>query len=204
MTESSARDLFNTLAAELKLPVGWVLQFDSSKRRFGCCNYTYKVISLSRALVALNDEKQVGATIRHEIAHALVGPGHGHNEVWRRMAIACGDDGRRCYDASVETPPASWEATCQRCGTIVKRHRAPRPGRQLSCGKCSSRFDASNVLAFQSTALAVERPASTDITVQQVLALRATGLGYIAIDARFGIPASKKGWWSWKIVRENQ
>jgi hypothetical protein len=37
--------------------------------------------------------------------------------------------------------------------------------------------------------------------VVKVLALRAQGLGYVAIDAAFGIHG-KRGWWSWKIVRD--
>lgn len=202
MTESSARELYDRLATELNMPAGWRLEFDSSKRRFGCCNYTNKVISLSRALVALNDEKTVGSTIRHEIAHALIGPGHGHDWVWKAMAIKCGNDGRRCYDHGVEMPEAPWQATCKRCSAVAKRHRAPKPGQQHSCGKCSSRFDPSNVLAFAPTAMAVAHPTSTDATVLEVLRLRATGMGYVAIDARFGI-FRKKGWWSWKIVKEN-
>lgn len=37
-------------------------------------------------------------------------------------------------------------------------------------------------------------------TVRKVLALRAGGMGYVAIDREFGIEG-KKGWWSWKIVK---
>lgn len=204
MTESSARELYDRLAAELGMPADWRLEFDSSKRRFGRCSYGPRVISLSRALVALNDEKTVGATIRHEIAHALVGPGHGHDQTWYLMALRCGDDGKRCYsDDTVETPPAPWQATCKKCGAVAKKHRVPKPGRQVSCGRCSKRFDPGNLLAFAPTAAFVTRPASTDAAVLEVLRLRATGMGYVAIDARFGIPANKKGWWSWKIVKEN-
>ena len=31
--------------------IDWRFQFDESVRRFGCCNYRIKIISLSRVLV---------------------------------------------------------------------------------------------------------------------------------------------------------
>lgn len=107
MTEHAATNLFNRIATELALPNYWRLHFDRANRRFGQCNYTLKQINLSRPLVHLNEAKTVEATIRHEIAHALVGPGHSHDAAWRRMAIRCGDDGKRCYGEEVQTPEAS-------------------------------------------------------------------------------------------------
>ena len=36
-------------------------------------------------------------TIRHELAHIAVGPGHGHDVVWRQTARAFGSTGDRCH-----------------------------------------------------------------------------------------------------------
>lgn len=203
MTQPEARELFDKLALELNLPKGWYLVFDNAKRRFGQCRYSRRQISLSAPIVALNDAKHVEATIRHEIAHALVGPGHGHDEVWRAMAIKCGDDGERCYDPNVETPPAAWSAKCSRCGLEYKRHRALKPGRMLWCGKCPRNFKPELALSFApNPAVISEAPkmTTTDPQVLEVLRLRSTGMGYVAIDAKFGV-FGKKGWWSWKIVK---
>jgi predicted SprT family Zn-dependent metalloprotease len=216
MNEKDARELFETIVAELRaqglgLPSGWILRFDHSKRRFGQCSYSRRRISLSRALVALNGPEKVGGTIRHEIAHALVGPGHGHDWVWKRMAVRCGDDGKRCYSADVVTPEAPWTATCPKCKQVFKRHRAPKADRTSWC-KClhSANPPTEMRLSFTSTTPA-SFPPTTPATVpsgtgaeniKRVLALRASGLGYVAIDAAFGIHG-KHGWWSWKIVKEH-
>jgi len=128
---------------------GWYFHFDSAKRRFGCCHYGHKRISLSRELVELNDEARVKNTILHEIAHALVGRGHGHNHVWRAKAIEIGCDGNRCYTSeTTKTPEANYQAICPKCGHTHKRHR--KPNRETSCGKCSRVFDRERMLVFVS------------------------------------------------------
>jgi peroxiredoxin Q/BCP len=38
---------------------GWRFQFDNAKRRFGCCKYRSREITLSKPLTQLNDEKEV-------------------------------------------------------------------------------------------------------------------------------------------------
>lgn len=157
MTRADCESLAERLFVELgvndgSLPwrKGWHFGFDSSTRRFGLCDYQSKTISLSWKLVSLNDEREVSKTIRHEIAHALVGPGHGHNSVWRAMDVRCGGDGRRCYSSeNVATPDARWEATCFSCGQTAKRHKAPRRGKYVSCGKCSKgRFNPNFLMIF--------------------------------------------------------
>lgn len=151
MTLFEAHVLFQTLQKDLGLPEDWTLRFDNAKRRFGSCQYRTKTITLSRYLVVLNASDQVGQTIRHEIAHALVGPGHGHNHVWRAMAIKCGDDGQRCYSSeTVNTPQAPYAATCTGCGKVYKRHRRPRTAR--SCGACGNgRFNPALILTWSRT-----------------------------------------------------
>jgi predicted SprT family Zn-dependent metalloprotease len=218
MTRPDCEALFEKLALELGLNdgtmpwrKGWTFGFDSARRRFGCCNFGSKRITLSWRIAVLNDEKEVSATIRHEIAHARVGPGHGHDHVWREEAIRCGDDGRRCYDSTeVHVPDAPWTGTCPACGTKYNRHRAPKPGRTFSCSRCSGgRFNPNFILVWTTTNAVAQTEVIRDIMskdvdeimkISEVLRLRATGMGYVAIDARFGI-FGKKGWWSWKIVK---
>ena len=213
MTQSECRALWVEISAELNL-VGWTFEFDSSKRRFGCCYHHRRVISMSRPLVELNDAKRVGQTIRHEIAHALVGPGHGHDHVWRAMSLKCGDDGQRCYnEEDTETPDAPFIAVCPGCGVTFKKHRRPKSHRLQSCGKCSGgRFNQLYQLVWTENQAMPQKPAS-EVTPSHampkvtfevraaVMKLRDQGHGYVAIDAAFGI-VGKKGWWSWKIVKE--
>ena len=65
-------------------------------------------------------------TTLHELAHAfayLYDKSIGHNKVWKQIAIALGDDGKRCHDyarpinASVRKPTKRTECICNKCGT---------------------------------------------------------------------------------------
>lgn len=116
--------------------LGWKFCFDNAKRRFGCCKYSPKLITLSKPLTLLNDEKSVKDTILHEIAHALT-PGEGHGNVWKKVAIKVGCDGKRCYDSkSIITPESKYMATCCGCGYSHKKHKKPK--NNSSCGFCSN------------------------------------------------------------------
>jgi predicted SprT family Zn-dependent metalloprotease len=115
----------------------WSFEFDRSVYRFGVCRHGRQTIGLSEKLVRLNDEAQVRNTLLHEIAHALVGPGHGHDSVWQRKARAIGCDGQRCYSSTDVAPvPAPWVGTCPGCGVKAYRHRLTQKGRMLACGRC--------------------------------------------------------------------
>jgi predicted SprT family Zn-dependent metalloprotease len=128
--------------------MGYSFEFDNAKRRFGCCNYRRKVISLSKHLTVMNDFIEVNDVILHEIAHALT-KGHHHDAVWKAKAIEIGADGNRCYDsARVKAPEKKYEAICPGCQRKVGRHRKPRT--QLSCGKCSKgHFNTNFLLDFK-------------------------------------------------------
>lgn len=116
---------------------GWTFAFDRAKRRFGCCDYDRRRISLSSHLVQLNSEDQVQDTILHEIAHALAGRKAGHGKTWQQVAKAIGCSTMRCYDATVIEPPPRFEGTCPGC--LRKIHRLLR--KRVACARCSPRFD---------------------------------------------------------------
>jgi predicted SprT family Zn-dependent metalloprotease len=113
---------------------GWSFEFDTAKRRFGCCNYTQKVISLSAPLTNANDEIRVLDTILHEIAHALVGHGHGHDSVWRAKCVEIGAKPERCYtDEDTNVIAGKYRAVCGSCGQVHNRHKRPPRGRRYAC-----------------------------------------------------------------------
>lgn len=114
---------------------GWRFEFDQAKRRFGCCKYRSKRITLSVHLTELNDVIRVKNTILHEIAHALC-PREGHNQIWRMKAIEIGCDGERCYSSNeVETMKGNYVATCCNCDKTFNKFRKPKHSQ--SCGQCS-------------------------------------------------------------------
>jgi hypothetical protein len=121
----------------------WRLVFDNAKTRAGICRAVPQEIGLSRILTQLHDEGDVRDTILHEIAHALVGPVHGHDAVWRAKALAIGCSAKRCVASSAPRPVGPWVGICP-TGHRTTRHR--QPTRVQSCGQCSRTFDPATVL----------------------------------------------------------
>ena len=70
--------------------VEWKLDLDHAKVRAGACFFIEKKISFSRNFIKNSNEAEIYDTILHEIAHALVGPKHGHDVVWKKMAKKLG------------------------------------------------------------------------------------------------------------------
>jgi predicted SprT family Zn-dependent metalloprotease len=122
---------------------GWRLVFDNAKTRAGICRAVPREIGLSRVLTQLHSEADVTDTILHEIAHALVGPAHGHDAVWRAKALAIGCSAKRCVPGSAPRPVGPWVGICP-VGHLTTRHR--QPTRVQSCGQCARTFDPLTVL----------------------------------------------------------
>ncbi len=125
----------------------WGFEFDNAVRRFGCCHYGGRkgyFISLSRKLVAINDEPQVLDTILHEIAHAMDFEERGdtdHGPNWRRIAIEIGCNGERCYTSSeVKQPEMKYTTKCGNCGKTTGKMRKPRRS-STACGSCCKKHN---------------------------------------------------------------
>lgn len=127
----------------------WNFEWDSARKRFGKCSHRSRTISLSKVLTPLRSHEDVLNTILHEIAHALVGAGNGHNHVWRTKFIQIGGNGQRCGNDIEDTKrleiKGGWIGTCPN-GHIHRRYR--KPTRESSCGKCSSKFDERYILTY--------------------------------------------------------
>lgn len=104
---------------------GWSFYFDRARRRFGCCRYTVKAITLSRPLTELSSETEVRDTILHEIAHALT-PGAGHGWQWRAKCREIGAKPQRCAAQDAPSVKGRHRLTCRGCGHVMTAHRAGR------------------------------------------------------------------------------
>lgn len=124
----------------------WRLVFDNAKTRAGVCRPGRREIGLSRVLTGLHSESEVRDTILHEIAHALVGVGHGHDAVWRAKATEIGCSGARCISSGSARPDAPWSGACP-AGHQVSRYR--QPVRVQACRRCSSTFDPSALISWR-------------------------------------------------------
>ena len=94
MTLSEIDTLGNQLLQEHKdnsgLEPGWKFGFDLAPARGGVCRDTEKQITLSVTYCLKASEAEIVDTILHEIAHAIVGPQHGHDAVWKAAAQRSG------------------------------------------------------------------------------------------------------------------
>ena len=113
---------------------GWTFKWDNARKRGGLCNHTYRQISMSRHLVPIWEEDAVMQILAHEIAHALVGAGHGHDYTWLSQARALGYTGGRTH--SVPTIKGQWNAVCAVHGQGTRRYHRRR---NLICGRCNAR-----------------------------------------------------------------
>ena len=112
----------------------WTFGFNKRKRTLGLCRYDGQTIELSIFLVDRNSREEVRDTILHEIAHALVGPDHAHDRVWKAKAVEIGARPERCGQADM--PQGQWQARCGGCGQAFARHRRPRRMTGWFCRRC--------------------------------------------------------------------
>ena len=113
----------------------WSFTFNRRKCDMGLCLFGPKVIALSRHFVRLNEEDVVRDTLLHEIAHALVGPGHGHDHIWKRKCLEIGAKPERVCD-TVAMPAGRWLAQCGGCGMLHHKHRKPKHLVGWYCRRC--------------------------------------------------------------------
>lgn len=113
----------------------WTFKFNRNKRRLGVCKQDEKRIELSEHYVLRNDIRHVTDTILHEIAHAIVGTEHGHDDVWKNMCTKIGATPSSCSNTA-SMPEGYWQARCPGCFTVFTRHRRPRRLRGRYCVAC--------------------------------------------------------------------
>lgn len=120
---------------------GWTFAFNGARRRAGVCRHPHGsrpgLIGLSVHYCERNSEADILDIILHEIAHALVGPRHGHDEVWKAKCREIGARPERCYDSTrIDMPKGRWQAKCPNCGQEFHRHRRPRALTGWWCKRC--------------------------------------------------------------------
>jgi hypothetical protein len=74
-------------------------------RRAGQCVYDDRTVYLSSKVVTLWTLDQVDTVLLHEIAHALVGPNHGHDKIWQAKCLEIGGDGKARFNTNEHAMP---------------------------------------------------------------------------------------------------
>jgi len=121
---------------------GWTFGWLNSRKVNGKCSYAPKKILLSKRIVSVSDEPFILDIILHEIAHALVGVGHGHGRVWKRKCIEIGAKPIRCSppqsSTQVEKLQYKYTGTCPNCGATYGYSRKLKTSR--ACFDCCEKL----------------------------------------------------------------
>ena len=118
----------------------WRFTYDGARTRAGYANSVTKTISMSCHAVRSKHvmEQDLMNILWHEIAHAIVGVEHKHDDVWRAKALELGCDGKRCHHLNFDLQ-YKFELSCQ-CGTR-RMHRITDKARKmvgLNCKRCNA------------------------------------------------------------------
>ena len=117
----------------------WQARFDLAPSRAGICNYRHKLICLSVNYCLRAPEEELRDTILHEIAHALVGPGHNHDLLWQVTARRIGCTAQRCSD--VEHTAGKWIGRCNCSRPILRKRLSTRVRNEGRCPVCRQRIE---------------------------------------------------------------
>ena len=143
MLKESAVDLSYSLLNDYNLYNWNVIVSNRPKRRLGQCRYNTREIILS-SWIFTHCPEQVEDTVRHEVAHAVVGPGKGHKDVWKRMAVELGASPKACVQLNPDQMlPKKWCTKCSSCNDITKmsyRRRSERVLNRRCCRKCKGKL----------------------------------------------------------------
>jgi len=133
-----ANEVYRLLNEHGLVEKGWTFKLSNTKRIMGQCRYRTKEIRVSGVHIALGEDADIMDTIRHEVAHAITGPGHKHDHVWKLNAIRLGARPKATAKLGYSLPH-KYEIRCGVCETTLqKRHR--RKSRKVLarayCKKC--------------------------------------------------------------------
>ncbi len=119
---------------------GWRFKLSRAKSRLGLCKHGTKQISISGAHIVQGTNAEVMDTILHEIAHAMVGPGNGHNWTWKEKALEIGARATRCATVLSYKQLHKYNLVCGHCEkTLGGRHRRTNMSSRYhpGCGRAS-------------------------------------------------------------------
>lgn len=120
----------------------WKLCFNRTKKNLGICDHDQKIIFLSIYLLKYNKYKIIKDIFLHELAHALIGYKHNHNEKWKRAAklLGCSET-----EAIYQNPDLIWIlpeyiGECRSCNLETKRYNKPYKNREYYCCNCGRKI----------------------------------------------------------------
>ncbi len=88
---------------------GWKIFFSDSNKMCGLCWYTFKTLEFSKPHFDINSPDVCRDTILHEIAHAIVGYNHDHDEVWKNKCREIGAIPEEFIDTTNRVVNLAWQ-----------------------------------------------------------------------------------------------
>lgn len=126
----------------------WTFGYNRSKTSHGYCYYGKRMITLSKHLTLLNDEKEVMNTILHEIAHAILPSTFHHNKIWKSLFIYLGGDGNVLASKDAKELVGKYVYYCVKCG--AEYHLFRKSNKLRSCSHCCKTFNRDYILQLKS------------------------------------------------------
>jgi hypothetical protein len=68
----------------------WKIRWNRHRRRAGLCQHNERTVTLSAVAVQRWTWPEVEGLVIHELAHALLGPGAGHDRLWKAKVRSLG------------------------------------------------------------------------------------------------------------------
>lgn len=125
------------LESEGLLSQGWSFTIMNSVKKLGECVYRDKQIRVSRKLINEGSDDEVIETIRHEVAHALAGPGVKHGKQWKDIALRLGIKNPGPTKA-VSYTCHKYEVVCSICDKVLQERANRMPQARLQRSYCKS------------------------------------------------------------------
>lgn len=114
----------------------WTFELSRGKHTLGHCDHEDRQIVFSEYYLHLPME-EIEDTLLHEIAHALVGPDHGHGAVWKRKCREIGAKPERLAAPGIKTTAKpNYVMECPNCGRRWERFRMRRRNFGSKCPNC--------------------------------------------------------------------
>jgi len=129
----------------------WKIKTETAYSRAGVCFHYEKEIRLSEQYIANTPDEEILDTILHEIAHAILPTGHGHDQVWKDTCIKIGARPERCIPEEYKLEK-KWVAICPTCGARFGRMKRIRRSDIRWCRKCHRKYPndlSKSILKFQ-------------------------------------------------------
>lgn len=134
------RDTLAMLAA--RGVTGWKVEFHHTIAFAGRCVYAPKTIKYSIPFMLYANETQIAETIAHETAHAILGPGFGHDSEWAELCVDLGGSGRRQtgYPQPLyNSKNFEWIGVCSNCSARTGSNTMPDA--PTTCIECKDRVE---------------------------------------------------------------